>query len=363
MQTSLAGAPISWSSSLHPSESDNNGRDILFNSYQSQLSDQETINKVNNLFRAVMPIGEDSYQFSGNCVAIAKDLVLTSGHCIKGQVGFIGENVGKVVFDGSPERFDFKILQFKDQTFKPFKLDVVPNYGDAIQMYFKMNETSTMELYVRRFESGVENYATRSDIASSETKPGESGAPRMSMVNGCVYAIHQGESEGLKINDIHDVLEHVSKNDSDLQRRMNAALILQQATFENLEMKGMSWSPLTLSIGVVEEEKPRVRGSVEVAVKIEKKWKESTFGYVEVGEGKGPRAIQIHEEGVQGSLIQYNIEPNPHANNSYNEGGQSSFYRAIAKSVGEYYLQHNNTYSDQGTLKLIGENYKLSKSL
>ena len=356
------GGPISWSSSLLPSVGgNNNDGDILFERYVSILSDQEIINKVNNLAQAVMPIGEQIGQFTGNCVVIAEDLVLTSRHCVENKVGFISKSEGRVVFDGFPENSDFKILYFKNLRANPIKLDVVPNCGDSIQMYFKVDESSQLKLYVKRFESESGQYAKRSDFAFSKTKPGESGAPRMSMINGYVHAIHQGESEGLKINDIYDLLDRVSKNASDHQC-LNAASILKRVHFENLEMKGMYWSSVALAIGDVEEEKPRVQGTITVTVQIGKKWIESTFKYLEVGERRGPRAIRINEEGVEDSLIQYNIDPNPHANKQYNNGGQKSFYRVLAKSVGENYLENSKIYPGPGTIEVFGEVYTLSKA-
>ncbi len=362
MEANSSGAPISWNSSLHPDvEGNNNGKVILFDRYRATLSDASLINKVEKLALAVMPIGEGIDQFTGNCVAIAKDLVLTSWHCIKNQGGFISRHEGKVIFDGFPENLDFKILEFEDAQFNPIKLDVVPSCGESVQMYFKMNESSQLELYVKRFESESGQYAMRSDFASSKTKPGESGAPRMSMINGYVHAIHQGESEGIKINDIHDVLESVSKNTLD-HRCTNAASILERVRFENLEMKGMYWSSVALSIGSVDEEKARVQGTITVTVQMRKELVESTFKYLEVGERKGPRAIKINEEGVKNSLIQYNIDPNPHNNTSYNNGGQKNFYRVLAESVGEYYLENGNRYPNQGSVKVIGEVYTLTKS-
>ncbi len=326
---------------------------------------------VTALSHATMPVYNMGNHFIGNGVAIAKDLVLVSKHCVNGENGNLGHfGLGKVVFDGSYERdrLDFIILWVKGANFSPVTLDVVAGVGESIQMYFKptFSYPYHLEMYVKPFESDYSGYAMRSDRASSKTDAGECGAPRMSLMNGYVHAIHQGESEGLKVNDIYSVLEQASKDNSHPQNEV-AKQILQNIQVANLEMKGMEWSPLVLKQGDVYEEKARVNGEIPVTVTIVEKGKSkpktitATFGYTEIGEGRGPRWITIHKKGTPNSQITYAISPNPHDNKAYNNDGQEGFYKTLAIEVGKYYLLNKNQYFSKGVINhLLGENYTLT---
>lgn len=326
------------------------------------------INKIKKISEATFPIYDHSKKFVGNCVAIAKDLVLVSGHCVDSQSTFVGDfGRGDVVFDGSDgqgiDRLDFKILKvddLKNHSFTPVTLDVVSSIGSSIQIYFKRQEKSRLIQWVKPFESEESRYATRSDHASSNTSPGESGAPRMSLSTGYVHAIHQGESEGLKINDIYLALERAAKSSSHQQRK-NAEAILQRITVANLEMRYLSFSTVGLNSGAVAEEKPRIIDDITLSIQINRKNLNFTFGYREVGEGRGNRQIVIHQKTIADTSATYDISPNPHRNSRYNKDGQKEFYRVLAEALGSYYIEHSNQFPNEGTIKALKEEYTLTK--
>lgn len=320
----------------------------------------ELSQSVNNLAQATLALFDMENHFTGNCVAIGTNLVLTSKHTVNGGYALVGNLLGEVVFDGSRSgKLDFKILRVAEANLKPVILDVVPSIGESIQMYFKI-EGSGPHRYVKQFESADGPYATRSDIGSVPTNPGESGAPRMSLFTGFVHSIHQGEREGLKINDVYSVLEQASRNDIDPQH-VTAIEILERINVANLEMSLMSSSTVVLQEGSVAEEKARIARSVKVTVFKNKEKVEATFDYTEIGKpGPRPRWITINRAGVKNSQVKYAIEPNPHDNDAYNKGGQVKFYESIAKAIGRELLE-KDAYPNQGTLELLDEVYTLTR--
>lgn len=325
---------------------------------------------VRALAQATVPVYNRGRYLHGNGVAIGKDLVLVSRHCVDEEnvnLGYAG--TGKIIFDGTVgrEKLDFAILWVKGANFSPITLDVEPGSGTSIQMYCKSISTHPfLQWYVNPFESGQSMYAERSDQATSSTSPGESGAPRMSLRNGYVHAIHQGVSEGLKVNDIYCCLQQASENRSD-PRQQDAYNILKNIQVANLKMLLMSWSPLVLKQGDVFEEKGRVDDDVIVTVEVPvtgqpKKTKkiQATFHYTEIGEGKDHRQVRINMQGKANSLITYAISPHPDDNAIYRrKGNQKEFYKILTLNVGAYYLQHENQYPPKGTIKVFGENYTL----
>ena len=342
--------------------------EVRIDKYLPRL-DNDLTSKVNALAKATLPIFDEREEFKGNCVAIAEHLVLTIGHCIETGKEYIGSlGKGEIIFDGSDgqgiENLDFKILYLAKACLNPVALDVIPNVGTSIQIYFKEDSQVGVSQYVKPLESEDSAYATRSDRVFSTTYAGESGAPRMSMTIGAVYAIHQGESEGLKINDIYHALEYASLNRNHSRQKI-AAKILKHMHVINLEMKGIYWSPLALRQGWVDEEKARVNGKITFSIKVRdknlKKDKliQEIFGYREIGEGRGNRMIAVHKEGIENSECIYQISPNPHENKKYNKEGQPKFYEILARSLGQYYLEEKH-FPFRGNVNVFGINYLLN---
>ncbi|WP_042280068.1 hypothetical protein [Candidatus Protochlamydia sp. R18] len=321
---------------------------------------------VNSLYQATLPIYNETNRFMGNGVAIATDLLLTSGHCVEGKYAHVHSGTrgifkAEVIFDGSNgelSNLDFKILHVAHANFKFITLDIQPGFGKSIQMYFKEKE-GTLNPHVRSFESMGGSYATRSDQSSSGTNRGESGAPRMSLYNGRVHAIHQGESEGLKVIDIYSALDRASKNKQSSQQVV-AQGILRSVTFANRDMVGINTSTVVLELGGVVGEKPGVKGSVPCTVNRDNEEISGLFNYREITKtGPGPRDITIHRNGVRNSEVTYRISPNPHQNPAYNKN-QDKFYKSLAKSIGEYYLLNNGTYPNNHSVFTLGVNYTLT---
>lgn len=356
--TPLSGAYDSFLSNQ------NMNQEMTVQEFSSKLN-PSTCAHVMKLVNATQPLFDRAGHFKGNGVAIAKNLVLTSGHCVDGETGYLGSNgMGKVIFDGSDgqgiDHLDFKILYVEEGHFNPITLDVVPGVGTSIQTYFKHKSASQLHRYVKSFDSDCGMYASRSDLALTRTDAGESGAPRMSLVNGCVHAIHQGESEGLKVNDIYQALEQASRTPLHPQQK-NAAKILKNIDIVNLQMRYLCASSLALNTGKVNEEKARIHSSISFTLENHKKKTiQVVFGYWEIGEGRGNRKITIHKEGVADSCLTYTISPNPHANPKYNKGGQEKFYEDLAKSLGKHYLEHGNQFPDEKEIDVLGETYLLN---
>lgn len=342
-------APIAYDFSLYLDNASCN-REYTVEEYlrvQPQLS-----NIVKRLSAATVALFDTNGYPLGNSVAITSQHLLTSGHCINGRCS-------AVVFDGAASgngNLDFKILYFPDGRFTPAPLSVTSGIGNSIQMYSKFDMISQrFRQYVKPFASDFVHYATRSDLASVRTSHGESGAPRMSLISGGVHSIHQGESEGLKMIDIYSVLKAAARNTSDPQRQI-AATILSQIKVQDVEMSSMFWSPLQLSIGAVDEEKPRIGGSVTISKQVDGKPLVMKFGYSEVGEGRGPRSIAIYVKGKPNSSVTYSISPNPHNNAAYNNDGQTKFYEILAQALANAY---DEGFLQGGTVKALGQNYKL----
>ncbi|WP_075883634.1 trypsin-like peptidase domain-containing protein [Candidatus Protochlamydia sp. W-9] len=318
---------------------------------------------VKNLGDAIYSIVGINGSFKGNCFAIAPNLLLTCRHCLEGEIEIKGTSGPiEVVFDGSSYGIDFAILWLREGRFKPVILDLDIGIGDSIQMYRKL-EGSSLNIYVRPFSSqsfnspGGGSYAMRGDLASSQTSPGESGAPRMLLQNGYVHAMHQGNSEGLTMNAVYAILE-LGKDKGD----RNADYILSKIKVTHSHTRYLNWSPLTIKSGDVEEEKPRVNGHVKFTDSVKKQVVVAKFHYTEIGEGKGNRWIKIHKEGVAGSQITYAISPNPHHNLAYNKKGQPKFYHTLTSVIGNDYLL-NKVYPIQRIVKVFKENFTLTRDL
>ncbi len=71
-------------------------------------------------------------------------------------------------------------------------------------------------------------------------------------------------------------------------------------------------------------------------VDVKGKFKDDAYTYAEDrpgGGGGGPRSMKIMGAGIaQGGLL-FGVEPNPHANAAYNDGGQASLYAGFAKQI------------------------------
>ncbi|WP_042282687.1 trypsin-like peptidase domain-containing protein [Candidatus Protochlamydia sp. R18] len=229
--------------------------EIEINSY---LSNQGySVNRfVHNLYHAIFSIQGSDGTFIGNCFAISQDLLLTCHHCLEGRNEIKGNfGMGKLIFDGSKYEFDFAILWVKGGQFKPVVLDMDIDIGDSVQLYHKF-EGQSLKMYVKTFgyqsitSSGGGSYAMRGNFVSSQTNPGESGAPRMSLRNSYVHAMHQGNSEGLTMNALYGILEFAKTNGD-----RNADYILSNIQVAHLDTRIMNQSPLIIKSDDVEEEK------------------------------------------------------------------------------------------------------------
>lgn len=280
-------------------------------------------------------------QFAGNGFAITSLHVVTAGHCVAGDGAFVGDTWCKVVFRGADHGLDFTILRSPRNTasFFPASLSISPPSGTAVLSYIRMDQQRP-SLFVQptELEEGV--FATRSFRVLTQTSPGQSGAPVMSLVSGRVFAIHQGEKEGIKIGDLLDVLE---ANPNEETRA-----ILQDIDLNDGHLRSIDRSTVVLKPGDVAEEKPRVQGKLPSRGGI-------MHHYAEMGEGRGNRAVRIWQVGTQSSDTIYAIEPNPHENKKYNNGGQGSFYAAIANELVEKNLPEGLA------IKVLGETYNLTR--
>lgn len=201
---------------------------------------------VTTLFRATIPVYDGGNHFNGIGLAIAKDLVLVSKYCINGEEGNLDKfGIGKVIFDGtySEEKLNFIILQVKDVTFSPATLDIaVPNVRESIQMHFKptISYPYQLETYVKPLKPNDNKYIViQPDQGFSRANPEEYGAPKMSLTNGYVYAIHQGENEELEMSNIYLNLKQASDNNSHPQNK-DAHYILANIQLANLGISTMS---------------------------------------------------------------------------------------------------------------------------
>lgn len=339
--------------------------EMQIDTYQSRQGYRRNFS-IDDLRRAIFPIQRSDGSFIGNCFAIAQNLLLTSHHCLEDRDEIRGSfGTGRVIFDGVTYcRRDFAVLRVEGGQFQPVTLDLDNAVGESIQMYHKL-EGPSLNIYVKPFTSqtviapGGGSFATRADISSSETSPGESGAPRMLLQNGCVHAMHQGNSEGLTMNAFQEILEQAYRAGN-----RNAYDILSKVKWENFETRLINRSPLIIKVGDVEEEKnskpkPRINESVKLCDPNNPRIV-ATFNYTEIGEGRGNRAIRISKDGVAGSQITYAIDPNPHDDNHYNNKGQKEFYKTLAREIGKFYLL-NGTYSAGGTMSVYNKIYTLTK--
>ncbi|CAF22774.1 trypsin-like peptidase domain-containing protein [Candidatus Protochlamydia amoebophila] len=306
---------------------------------------------VKNLGDAIYSIVGIHGSFKGNCFAIAPNLLLTCRHCLEGEIeirGIFGPI--EVVFDGSNYGVDFAILWIKEGRFKPVILDLNTGVGDSVQIYRKL-EGSSLNMYARSFTPVSGPYTMRENLASPQTSPEESGAPKMFLQNGYVHAMHQGNSEGLTMNALYAILEQAQKGGD-----RNADYILSK--IKVVDSSYLNWSPLTVKPGDMEEEKLRINGHVKFTDPIKKQLVIAKFFYTEIGEGKGNRWIRIHKEGVADSQITYAISPNPHYNVAYNKEGQPEFYHILTRVIGNDYLL-NNVYPTQRIIKVFKESFTL----
>lgn len=319
-------------------------RESKFGTYLSEACSEER-DSLLRLSQATMPILNASNQFSGNGVAITKDCVLTSGHCVRQPFGWTldphGRAIsGEVIFEG--KSLDFKILQFTKAIFQPVACSVTPAIGESVQLYFKKDPISERYAqHVKPFTSDDGVYATRSDHASVETFRGESGAPRMHSYSGLVHAIHQGEREALKVNDIFLELDTAA-------HRGNAVAIqlLRRMEIPDRQMAYISASTIAIRPGNVREEGPHIIGRLT--------YDRTHFSYAESGNrGGGPRGIEIWKNGAINSKRTYTISPNPHENSKYNGGGQSELYFDIAYA----FSQEWEKSPTQKVVKSLKENY------
>lgn len=303
---------------------------------------------VKKVASATLAIRSNMGDFYGNGVAIAEDLILVSGHCFE-DTGWVGRFRGKVIFDGASAGLDFKIVQLEaGERLTPVTLDVTPECGYAIQIYFK-EEGERLVRYVKSFETDMSPYAQRSSMATVSTNPGESGAPRMSLNTGHVYAIHQGDSEGLKVSDIYEVLEAAEERGGASGKV--ATEILDKIQIEGLETRHMNWSSIQLKAGDVREEKTRYKNTKTIG--------NTTFEYIEVGQGKEKRKIGIHVEGVKGPWVYYAIDPDPKTLNKYHNL-IPKFYDSLGLALGESYVQHR-TFPNEMPAMALNNEYILTK--
>ena len=196
----------------------------------------------------------------GNALLIAPTLVLVPAHCFPNQTGTIifpgkpNERVhAKTLIDGTsvPEKVfqgDFKILEIPRMERGPAPLSTAPSTGKTLTMYYKQNG----DQYIKPYRSEGSRYAGRSDRSQESSMAGECGGPRVGLSSQAVHSIHQGESEGLKINDILLSLERLASLQPDL-----APVI--DSIFDNIHVIDMSarylyTSPLSLRPGDVRPE-------------------------------------------------------------------------------------------------------------
>ncbi|MBI3508612.1 MAG: hypothetical protein HY069_03115 [Chlamydiia bacterium] len=300
---------------------------------------------VDRLSQAAILVRDAFGRFIGNGVAIAPTLVLTVGHCVN-------NNDERVIFDGAcTSSHDFKVIHCPTERFVSVPLTVTPGVGESVQLYFKEDQRQ----YAKLFVSEQNRQASRSDRALVPTYPGESGAPRMSLHSGAVHAIHQGESEGLKVLDIYTALSQAVYNPEDPQTQ-SAQFILNQMNVLDKEMAAFYWAPVELKIGAVQEEKPGVKG--ELYLHGRKGRGEKPFRYFEECEtGSGPRKLTISKDGTH-ARVTYAISPNPHKDSTYNKK-QEEFYRHLATALAQQYEATGN-FPGQGTIRVFGVEYTLT---
>lgn len=310
---------------------------------------------VKRLSLATLPIFHQSSQINGSCFLVSNDLVLTSSHTVEGHKVNIRQTIGTVVFLGAAYKLDFAILQLKPAIadLVPLELDIVTGIGLSVQIYFD----SKGRQIIRQFESEMLNVSSRSDHALATTQPGESGSGRMSLQNGCVHSIHQGEGEALKIIDIFNTLQSVSE---DLKNPLceNASKILKKLKFRNFEYLAISQSPLALEVGAVAEEKPPVIDYIflDKPNKKGQKPEKLRFDYYELRLGHGNnRGFKINVHGLANTNVEYSITPNPHTYSDYNENPHK-FYKTIAIEFGKYYLG-NQRFPPGGNLTVFQVDY------
>ncbi|WP_042280825.1 hypothetical protein [Candidatus Protochlamydia sp. R18] len=309
---------------------------------------------IDNLYCATHLIYGSWGSFQGNCFAIAPDLLLTCQYCLEeGEIrGTFG--AGKVIFDGIRYcGLDFAVLWVEGGRFNPVTLDSDIHVEESIQMYHKP-EGLALNKYVKLFTSESKLYATPGNFAFSQTDPGESGAPRMSLRNGYVHTMHQGNGEGLTMNAFYAILVQAQNEGSG-----NANYILSNIKMEHLATRIVNWSSLIIRSGDVEE-KPRINEDVRICDPKNSRKVLATFHCREVGEGKGNRWITIYKKGIANSEITYAISPNPHINKTYKNDGEKEFYRTLAVSIGTYYLS-NKAYPIEWAIKLYNQNFILTK--
>ena len=208
------------------------------------------------LVNATIPIFNISQDFTGNGVAIASNLILTSGHCVDGNEGIIGENTKfEVIFNGKPYNLDFKILKTPTDSLYPVMLDVIPRIGQSLQIHFE-KLSKGFKPVINYVESEKTEYVTPSDKITMKTENGQSGAPRMSLNSKAVHAIHQGESEGLKVNAIYHAILYASNHIKDPQNEA-AKSILSNVIFMNKDEAHKYCHYYQLETGDVDEETER----------------------------------------------------------------------------------------------------------
>ncbi|WP_213105203.1 trypsin-like peptidase domain-containing protein [Candidatus Protochlamydia amoebophila] len=347
------------SSGLQPysiSYSNNNDfsrKEMPFVEYKS-MQDVTRRAFIDDLNCATYPIHGSCGSFQGNCFAIAPDLLLTCRHCLEeGEIrGPFGTR--KVIFDGVMYcGLDFAVLWVEGGRFNPVTLDSDSDVEESIQMYHKPKGL-TLNKYVKPFTSESKLYAKRGNFAFSQTDPGESGAPRMSLRNGYVHTMHQGNGEGLTMNAFYAILMQAQNEGSG-----NANYILSNIKVEHLATRIVNWSSLIIRSEDVAE-KPRINEDVRICDPKNPQKVLATFHFREVGERKGNRWITIYKKGIENSEITYGISPNPHVNKTYKNDGEKEFYRTLAVSIGTYYLS-NKTYPIEGTIKVYNQNFILTK--
>lgn len=300
-----------------------------------------------SLSKATVELKDCSNQFQGNGVAIAKDLVLTSAHCIETGTPLVRINESgetqeaEVFFDGSQFGLDFKILKIPGGNLSSISLSVTPNTGDFLQLYYEGSVQN-----VKISQSDFCGYATRSDFGSSRTTYGESGAPRISLSTGAVYAIHQGDKEALKFNDVYLLLEAQEKSGNAQARE-----VLQNIHLIDREMAYLHSSTIVLNVGDVREEKARVKGSLTVGNR--------TFAYHEIGQQKGNRSIRVFEKGTNNDAT-YLISPNPHSVKRYNKGKQPEFYQSLANSLAKA-LVSSEEFPKARTINIFKTDFTVTK--
>lgn len=189
--------------------------------------------------------------YGGTAILISPNYVLVSAHCFKTEKGYIN-------FSGKPRYVevayqgdhDFKILKLQNQIsdITPALLMVSVNEGRSLQLFYRADSN----LWVKEYTSeSFGSYSGRSDISDMRTSPGESGGGRYSLTHSAIHAIHQGDREALKMNDIIRELQQSARYN------LTAKQILAELNILDLPQLGLQASTISLRPNSVRPEGPQ----------------------------------------------------------------------------------------------------------